>query len=343
MRTLGFAILLIVLLSTNCFHSFAAEQAQHRVEIRAVPVELSVDGSIEAVHQATVSAQLAGRIQEVLFDVDDFVKEGDILVRFRNPEQEAGVAQAKANLREAEARRTEAQVERDRVRKIFNEKLVAKSAMDKAEAEFQAADARYRSAQAAITRAREQFEHTLVRAPYSGIVTERHVEPGETATVGQPLLSGLSLERLRVSTQVPQSQIQAVREHRSARVSLPDGRELSAKDITVFPYADAHSHSFRVRVALPESQQDLYPGMRVVVRFQVGSAEQIRIPANAIAARGELTGVYVIDSTLGLQFRQIRIGREHAGLVQVLSGLHADERIALDPIAAGVALKQSRH
>ncbi len=316
--------------------------ATRTVAPQTIAVERRFDGTVEAVQQATVSSQVAGRIEAVLFDVDDLVEAGDVLVRFRNPEQQAEVDRAQANLREAEARTSETSAERERIQQVFARNLVSKSAMDKADAEYKAAQARLKAAQAALTQARERLEHTLVRAPYSGIVTQRHVETGETATVGQPLMSGLSLNRLRVSTQVPQAFINPIRRLTTARIELPAAAPVQSTEVTVFPYAEPGSHSFRVRVNLPEGLTGLYPGMLLKVAFTVAETEQLLIPTPAVVARSELTGVYVVADDGRLQFRQLRLGETRGAETLVLAGLEAGETIALDPIAAGIALKQQR-
>ncbi|MCA1805245.1 MAG: efflux RND transporter periplasmic adaptor subunit [Xanthomonadaceae bacterium] len=325
--------------------SLAAEDstlATQRVETQTLPIERRFDGIVEAVHQGTLSSQVSGRIEEVLFDVDDFVEAGTLLVRFRDLDQQAGVSRAQAGLREAEARVRETGAELQRFQQLFGENLVSRAGLDRAEAEAKAAQARLKAARAGLSQAEEQLEHTRVRAPYSGIVTQRHVEPGETANIGQALMSGLSLDRLRLSTQVPQTYIEAIRRHQTARIELPDGASVESRDVTLFPYAEAGSHSFRVRVRLPEGLAGLYPGMLLKTAFTVGEAEQLLIPLSSVALRSELTGVYVQDADGRLHFRQLRLGERRNGEVAVLAGLSAGETIALDPIAAGIALKQQR-
>ncbi|MCW9058115.1 MAG: efflux RND transporter periplasmic adaptor subunit [Gammaproteobacteria bacterium] len=313
-----------------------------RIESQTLAIERRFDGIVEAVHQGTLSSQVSGRIEEVLFDVDDFVEAGTLLVRFRDLDQQAGLSRAQAGLREAEARVRESGAELQRFQQLYQQNLVSKANLDRAEAEAKAAQARHKAARAELSQAEEQLEHTRVRAPYSGIVTERHVEPGETATLGQPLMSGLSLDRLRLSTQVPQTYVEAIRQHQTARVELPDGTNVESRDITLFPYAEAGSHSFRIRVELPEGLAGLYPGMLLKTAFTVGETERLLIPHTAVAQRSELTGVYVQDADGRLYFRQLRLGERRNGEVAVLAGLTAGETIALDPIAAGIALKQQR-
>jgi len=319
-----------------------APLATQRVELQTLPVERRFDGVVEAVHQATVSSQVSGRIEEVLFDVDDFVEAGTVLVRFRDRDQQAELSRAQAGLREAEARTRETAAELQRFQQLFTENLVSRAGLDRAKADAEAAQARLKAARAALNQAEERLEHTQVRAPYSGIVTQRHVEAGETANVGQALMSGLSLNRLRLSTQVPQTYIEAIRRHQNARIELPDGETVASHEVTLFPYAEAGSHSFRVRVNLPEDLPGLYPGMLLKTSFTVGESVHLLIPATAVALRSELTGVYVQDADGRLYFRQLRLGERRNGEVAVLAGLSAGETIALDPIAAGIALKQQR-
>jgi hypothetical protein len=161
--------------------------------------------------------------------------------------------------------------------------------------------------------------------------------------VGTKLGTGLSLEKLRIKVEVPAYYALRVREDGRARVATGDGKWIESDKLTFFPYADPGSHTFSVRVDLPEGQYGLYPGMLVKVLFDVGDKPYLAIPSRAIVRRSEVTGVYVLAEDQSLQFRQLRVGREVGGeLTVVLAGLEAGERIALDPIAAVIRLKQQR-
>lgn len=320
----------------------AADLPTADATVASVTEEQVLDGVVEAVNRSTVSAQTTGRIVELPFDVDDYVEQGEVIVRFRNNEQKARLEGARANLEEARARLSQAEAEYERIRRVFEQDLVSRSRMDQARAEYESARARVEAARAAVEQAREQFEHTIVRAPYSGIVVTRHVELGETATMGQPLMTGLSLEHLRVLVQVPQRHVRALRQHQSARVLLPEGGSVGAASLRIFPYADEGTHTFRVRVTLPEGQHGLYPGMLVKTAFVSGRVERLVVPGPAIVRRSEVTGVYVRDGDGRLHFRQVRTGSPlDDGRVPVLAGLEAGETVVTDPVAAAVALKSA--
>jgi RND family efflux transporter MFP subunit len=249
------------------------------------------------------------------------------------------VAQAAAELKSASAELSRAKDEFARVEGLHRKKNVSDSEMDRAEAELAGAQARLDAAQAALEQAQEQLRYTQIRAPYSGIVTNRHVEPGEIASPGQPVMSGISLEELRVTVDVPQSVIPAVRKLGEVNVYLPNGGVTQPKRITVFPVADLGSNTFKVRLDLPDQLENLFPGMFVKTGFITGKKEELTVPKAAVVYRSELTGVYVVNREGAVRMRQIRVGRDHGDALVVLSGLSAGERVALDPIAAGVALK----
>ena len=308
------------------------------VVLEFTPLERLFDGTVEAVNRATVSAQTAGRIAEVYYDVDDYVEAGSPIIRFTNVEQTASVRQAEAQLQEALARETEANDELERIGKLFESSAVSKRDMDRAQAASSAATARVSAARSALDSARQQLEYTIARAPYAGIVTERHVEAGESVSIGQPLMSGLSLEALRVKVELPQQLIGSVRESMKASVLTDEGRVAPA-DITIFPYADQSTNTFTVRLVLPDGQFSLYPGMFTKVAFVVGEAQRLLVPTSAVVRRSEVTGIYVVGTDRSVRLRQIRTGAEFGDRTEVLAGLLANEVIATDPVSAGIYVK----
>ncbi|MBX3726836.1 MAG: efflux RND transporter periplasmic adaptor subunit [Xanthomonadales bacterium] len=308
----------------------APDLATLEVRAVAVPRERVWDGVVEAVHQATLSAQTRGRVLELPYDVNDYVEAGAVVVRFTDVEQRSGARQAQAALAAAQAAFTEAEAEHRRIAEVYERRLVARSQLDQAVARRDAERARLDAARAAVREAGEQVDYTVIRAPYPGILTERHVEVGEAVQPGQPLVSGLSLDRLRVQVQVPQSDIAAIRAQGQAWVLLDDGRRVRADRVVVFPYADPGSHSFRVRIELPEADTGLHPGMIAKVAFALGEGERLLLPERVLVRRSEVVAVYVVDEA-GVALRQVRVGHRHDELIEILAGLRDGERVAADP------------
>jgi RND family efflux transporter MFP subunit len=308
------------------------------VTYEVAPRERVWDGRIEAVNQATVSAQTSGRIAELPFDVNDFVDAGAVIARFTDTEQRAAFNRAQATLEEGRARFAEAEQEFERVSSMFANETVSKARYDQAKANRDAAQARLNAARSGVETAKEQLEYTVVRAPYAGIVSKRHVQVGELVNPGQPLLSGLSLQSLRVNVDVPQGMFHPVRTIGKAFVYVDEDR-IAAESLTFFPVADDAANTFRVRVNLPDGAATLYPGMFVKVGFVIGETQRLLIPAEAVVRRSELSGVYITQGD-EVALRQVRLGRRYGDFVEVLAGVSEGETIALDPVAAGIYLKQ---
>ncbi len=301
-----------------------------------------LDGVAEAINRSTVSAQTSGRVVEINFDVDDYVRQGDVIVRIDDANQQAAVRQAEANLSVAVARRQDAAQGFERIEGVFAKQAVSEAEMDRATTALKQARATERAATAALHQAQQELTYTQVRAPYNGIVTERLIEVGENAQPGSPLMTGLSLDSMRIGVDVPQNLIESIRTERNAHAEV-NGQWIKASKVTVFPVADPRSDTFKVRLQLPDGVERIFPGMYIKVGFVAGSQESLVIPRASVVLRSEVVGVYVVDDEGQVHFRYIRLGStagpDH---VSVLSGLAEGERVAEDPVAAGILLKAQR-
>jgi RND family efflux transporter MFP subunit len=256
-----------------------------------------------------------------------------VIIRLRGTEQRAGLQQSEAALSEARARAAEAQTNFQRIADMYQRRVVSKAQYDQALANHDAAAARLAAAAAALTSAQESLGYTEIKAPYAGVVTKRLVEVGELVTPGKPLMAGLSLRDLRVSLNVPQSVVGAVR--RIGRAAIyTGGHRVEATKITIFPEAAAPSSTFRARVELPPNSAELSPGMYVKVGLVVGDTDRILVPRSALVERSEVTAAYVVGANGGAELRYVRTGHVFGDRIEVLSGLTAGERVATDPIAA---------
>jgi hypothetical protein len=142
---------------------------------------------------------------------------------------------------------------------------------------------------------------------------------------------------------VASTQVAAIRAGTRVRVEIPAAqRWIEATSVTVVPSADPRTQSTQVRIELPEDVRGVYPGVFARAHFVVGHAPRLMVAREAILRRSELTAVYVIAAG-GPQLRQVRVGdlSDERG-VEVLAGLLPGERVALDPVAAGMAAAAPR-
>ena len=305
------------------------------------------DGVVEAVRRADLAAQTGGRVTQVLVDVNDRVRQGDVLLRITAQEQEAAANAARAQLRAAEASAAEAEQHYRRYAALASGQYVSKAQIDQARAARDSAVAARNAASALLAQASQQAAYTVVRAPFDGVVARRDVEPGETVAPGMPLVSVHAPDALRIEVAVPQSRAEAIRRDPTAHIVLADGRTLAPAAVMVFPTADVASHSVNVRVTLPALDPSPVPGTTAKVMFAADAAEAdganggVLVPASSIAQRGELSVVYVVSDGR-LLLRQLRLGGRRGDAVEVIAGLRAGEVVAADPLAATQAIAAQR-
>lgn len=308
------------------------------VGAEAAPAELLLDGIVEAVNQATLSAQTAGRVAEVNVEVNDRVKQGELLMRLRATEQVAGLGQAQAALRAAMAQDAQALAQHDRIRDMYERKVVARTTYDDAIAARDTAAANLAATRAGLEAAREGVSYTELRAPYDGVVTAKRAQVGEAVAPGMPLLTVAALDAMRVVAEVPQTSANAVQASPRAVVYVGDER-IAATKVTLYPSAEPASGTFRARVELPQAGTRLAPGTYAKVGFVTGETSRVLVPVSAVVDRSELRAVYVVMPDGRVALRQVRLGRPLGDRIEVIAGLAPGEKVAMDPAAAGLAAR----
>jgi RND family efflux transporter MFP subunit len=308
-------------------------------EIREVDLTTSAEAVVEAVRQSTVSAQIAGRIVDIRFDVGDRVNKGDVIVRIDERAASQAVAASDALVREAQATLANARAQYERSKQLLAQKFISQAALDKAEADFKAAESRVKAMLAGAGAASTERSFATIVAPYGGIVSARHVQLGEMAAPGKPLMTGFDPSSLRVVATVSSDQVPALQAGARARVEIPSAnRWVDVKTVTVVPSADPRTHTTQVRLELPADAKGLLPGVFARAHFTTGKAPRLMVPREAVIHRSEVTAVYVVDDKGRPALRQVRLGSaSDENAIEVLAGVKPGERLALDPVRAGMA------
>jgi RND family efflux transporter MFP subunit len=299
------------------------------------------DAVIEAVRQATVSAQIAGQVTHFFVDAGDRVKLGQVLARIDSRDVDAQAAAGSAQVAQAQANLAAAQLNYDRSANLVKQNFLSQAALDKAEAELKTARAAVDVARAMQAQSSTARGYSEVRAPIDGVITRRLLELGELAQPGKPILELHDPQALRATGSVPQMVLAAVKGGSASaaaaapvRVELPTlGTSVTATRITVLPAADARLLSTQVRADLPtQLPAGVMPGVTAKVWLPTGQAEKLVIPVAAVVRRGELTAAYVVQADGRTLLRQLRVGDASDGQIEVLAGLAEGERVALDPL-----------
>ena len=312
---------------------------------QAVGAGLELDGSLQAVRQSTLSAQASGRIAQLNVKAGDRVKAGQVLAVIDDRTTQAGVAQAQAGVAQADAQLANARAQYERTRDLRAQGFVAQAALDSAQSQLRAAEAGLAAARAGRTQSSLAQDFTRLTAPYDGWVLQTHAEAGALALPGTPVLTVYAPQPIRAVVYVPASQQVAAAQARRVEVRLP-GTAAWVKPVTVasLPAADPVSQTVEWRLDLSAADgASQVPGRQVRVRFVIDAEQQrLVVPESALVRRGELTAVYVAVPRAdgqpdGFALRAVRTGASHgqAGL-EVLAGLKAGDRVALDPVRAGL-------
>lgn len=323
---LGF--LLAGLLPAGSF-SYAAEvtPASTVVQMRDVDISFPVEATVEAVRQATVAAQIAGRVLEVRVDAGQRVKQGELLIRIDVREAAGSDASARAALDQAAAAF-------DRAKNLYAQKFISQAALDQAAAAF-------KTAQGAVAASGAGASHGTVRAPIAGVVAQRHVEPGEMAAPGLPLVTLFDPRGLRVIANLPQYKLAELKKSSRARIEFAgSGRWVDVQRVEILPTVDSRSHTATARLYLPGNIEDVMPGTYARAHFIIGKERKLTVPPAAVLRRGEVTAVYVLNDKGEARLRQVRLGEAMSGgELEVLAGINSGERVSLEPLKTGIDLK----
>ena len=288
------------------------------VETHGVATSEEVVGTVRAKLRSAVEAKIPGRIEALLVVPGQAVQAGDTLASL-------DAREVKARLDSTLAVREQTGRDLDRLRRLVRDGAATAAELD-------AIEARHRVATASVTEAETLLGHTRVIAPFAGVITRKLADVGDLAVPGRPLVEIEDPGRLRIEADVPEALIDKVQLGMKLPVhmgSLPSGTEGVVGEIA--PVAEAVSRTFVVKLDLPS-----IPGLRAGqfgrVSVPTGDSAGLHVPASALLQRGQLEYVFVADAGRA-RLRLIRSGRRPNGMVEVVSGLDAGEKVVA-PIPA---------
>jgi RND family efflux transporter MFP subunit len=284
--------------------------------LRATQTE--VVGSVRAVREATIVPLISGTVSEVRVGVGTPVRAGEVLVRLSAREVEARLEQARARSLLAN---------RERERSVALKEHGAISG-----AQYDAALSQWDIAQASQKEAASVADFTTLRAPFSGVITAKLVNAGDTALPGQRLLILEGQGNFRFETRVPESAGRDLRAGHRVPVRLAElEHELVGTIAEIQPAADDTTRTRLVKIDLPSAAdpaRSVRSGEFGRALFTTGQSLAVTVPAAAVERRGQLETVFVVDSGVA-RLRLVRIGGEHEGSAEIVAGLSGGEALAL--------------
>ena len=310
-------------------YAVVAEITQPRYE--------SAIGAIKPVHEANVASKILARVLEVNVTAGKKVTVGEILVKLSDDEQRSRVQQAEANRDSMVAELQLAKSEVARSKQLMASKSISQAEFDTATTRVQTTQANADRANRAVEEAKVYLDFATVVAPFSGIIVDKSVQPGDTVSPGQTLVSLYDPTRMQLVANVRESlamKLQVGQQLPARMESL--GYECLATVSEVVPKADVSSRSFEVKVTGP-CPPGVYSGMFGRLMLPLEDEHLLLIPAETIQRVGQLTFVQVLTEG-GLARRSVQVGRDFKDQVEILTGLKAGEQVLIPTsVAKGVA------
>jgi RND family efflux transporter MFP subunit len=328
---------------------------------------LQATGYVTARRQATVSTQITGTLTQVLIEEGDRVKEGQVIARLEDSALRASLGTAEANVQvtqaqvtQAQAQLAQAQADEKRQNDLVAEGMISKQAAEQARTAAATAaaivEARKREADAAraqMAQAKVNFDYTVVRAPFAGVVTEKAAQVGEIVS---PLSAGGGFTRTGVGTIVDMDSLELVVDVSEAYIgqvtqdmpaqavldAYPDWK-IPAHVIAIVPAADKGKATVKVRVALEQKDARLVPNMAARVSFlgakpaaataatTATPPKGVLVPPEAIATRDGKAAIFVVADGHAQQRALGAAPQDYGSLKLVPQGVQAGERVVLAP------------
>src|SRR5215469_1138255 len=276
------------------------------------PSNLSVIGTAAAIQGVTISADLPGTVDKILFESGRAVKAGDVLVELDTRQERAQLAQTEADFNLA-------QINYGRQQKLVSEGVVPRQEYDNAEAQL-------KSTQAQVGQIKATIERKTIRAPFSGILGIRQVNLGQYLAAGQAIVPLQSLNPIYVNFGVPQQEAPNVRVGRVLHVTSDElrGIEFAGRVTAIDSVVDQSTRNITVQATLSNPGNRLRPGMYVQVAVGVGtSLNVIALPASSINYAPYGDSVYVVSD-----LKDPKTGKTYKGVRQQfakVSGTRGDQ------------------
>lgn len=285
-------------------------------------------GTAQPLQQATLSTKLMGTVTAVLVQEGDHVVRGQPVVRLDARDLAAKEAQVSAAITDAEAMYRDAETQAARIRALYADSAATKAQLDQVETGLARASAGLRAARASGTELAAVSSYATIRAPFSGIVTQRFVDPGAFAAPGAPLVSVQDASRLRIAVSAAPDAVRGLR--RGMRIPATiEGRPVGAVVEGVVPGMGGNLYT--VNALVENAAGAVLAGSAATLALPTGERSAIVVPAAAVSREGDLTGV-LVRTAAGDEIRWVRLGAVHGTVVEVIGGLRAGDQVIV-PVA----------
>lgn len=305
------------------------------VEEREAGETVSLSGTVESQIQVDLAFRIGGRMTERLVNVGDTVEPGQLMARLDPTDEQNALRAAEASLVAANGQRSEARLNYERQRHLYERQIAARVAFERAEQVYTSTSAAAEAAEAQVGIALRRLDDTELYADAAGVVTAIGAEPGEVVQPGRMIVQVARDDGRDAVFDVPAAMIEASAPDPEVQVSLSLNPGISARGRVreVSPRADAVTGTFRVRVGLIDPPEEMRLGSTVVGRTTFASHSGIELPASALTRADGQPAVWVVDrETMTVALRPIAVARYAPASIIVAEGVEPEELV----VTAGV-------
>ena len=309
------------------------DQAQTQAVIKQVPLT----GTVTSPKVGRLSSEVSGQVKILEVDIGDKVKKGDTLLQLDREIEALNLKSFKAETLQSREELAEAKRRYESGKRLRKQSGISKEEIDQRLAELKIAEAALQYRQAAEQKQQAIVNRYTIKAPFSGIISEKLTEVGEWVETGKPVLTLVAMDELRIDFQVPQELYTQINDDSQITITLDalPGKKLTGKIDALVPVSDPSARTFLVRTKLDNSNANMTPGMsaQVMLRLNTGQSGVV-VSRDAIMRYpdGRVTvWVVKLDSEIPKVSEQhVEVGHSFDGKVSIVEGLQADEIVVVE-------------
>ena len=313
---------------------------EHKTKVKVITarkgslsISLSLTGTLAPFQEIKITSKIPGRVEEVYVEEGSRVKAGQTLIQLEQEELVLGVKQEEASLTLANAHLADTKNDYEKMKKLWEEKCIARQRWDKIQAGLEVAEAQVEQAKAALALARNQLANSTIKSPIHGIVAKKFVEPGEVVSPpmmpGIPLLQIMKLDVLKTKVNISEKRINQIHIGQESEIMVDGfpGKTFCGKISKIAPVVDPQSRTFEVEINIANPELELKAGMFARVNIVLEKRSNVLLlPVEAVSDEGKEKVIFLAKDDVAEE-RTVTVGLTNGMNVEITSGVKEGEMV----------------